>query len=182
MKISKNCILVDHTTASADLAKHLSKTLFDKKAYFIDAPVSGGQVGAENGVLSIMCGGEKTIFNKAKKIMSAYGKNISLIGEVGSGQLAKMVNQICIAGLVQGLSEGIKFGVNAKLDKKKVLDVIQTVDSQRLAKKINNEAEKINKKQKIFLQINIFLIGIMSRKDSLLYEASDIKLLIPQVI
>ncbi|GIR79653.1 MAG: 3-hydroxyisobutyrate dehydrogenase [Alphaproteobacteria bacterium] len=124
--ISKNSILVDHTTASADLAKHLHKTLIDKKAYFIDAPVSGGQVGAEKGVLSIMCGGERNIFNKAEKIMSAYGKNISLIGEVGSGQLAKMVNQICIAGLVQGLSEGINFGVNANLDMKKVLDVIQS--------------------------------------------------------
>tara|TARA_B100000524_G_scaffold234443_1_gene124728 strand:- start:50 stop:925 length:876 start_codon:yes stop_codon:yes gene_type:complete len=124
--ISKDCILVDHTTASANLAKHLHKTLIDKKAYFIDAPVSGGQVGAENGVLSIMCGGERTTFNKAEKIMSAYGKNISLIGEVGSGQLAKMVNQICIAGLVQGLSEGINFGVNANLDMKKVLDVIQS--------------------------------------------------------
>ena len=124
--ISKDCILVDHTTASADLAKYLHKTLIDKKAYFIDAPVSGGQVGAENGVLSIMCGGERITFNKAEKIMSAYGKNISLIGEVGSGQLAKMVNQICIAGLVQGLSEGINFGVNANLDMKKVLDVIQS--------------------------------------------------------
>ena len=124
--ISKNSIFVDHTTASANLAKYLHKTLIDKKAYFIDAPVSGGQVGAENGVLSIMCGGEQTTYNKAEKIMSAYGKNISLIGEVGSGQLAKMVNQICIAGLVQGLSEGINFGVNANLDMKKVLDVIQS--------------------------------------------------------
>ena len=124
--IAKDCILVDHTTASADLAKHLHKTLIDKKAYFLDAPVSGGQVGAEKGVLSIMCGGERITFNKAEKIMSSYGKNISLIGEVGSGQLAKMVNQICIAGLVQGLSEGINFGVNANLDMKKVLDVIQS--------------------------------------------------------
>ncbi len=124
--ISKDCILVDHTTSSADLAKYLHKTLIDKKAYFIDAPVSGGQVGAEKGVLSIMCGGERITFSKAEKIMSAYGKNISLIGEVGSGQLAKMVNQICIAGLVQGLSEGINFGVNANLDMKKVLDVIQS--------------------------------------------------------
>ena len=124
--ISKDGILVDHTTASANLAKHLHETVIDKKAYFIDAPVSGGQVGAENGVLSIMCGGERTTFNKAEKIMCAYGKNISLIGEVGSGQLAKMVNQICIAGLVQGLSEGINFGLNANLDMKKVLDVIQS--------------------------------------------------------
>ena len=122
--ISKNSILVDHTTASADLAKHLHKTLIDKKAYFIDAPVSGGQVGAENGVLSIMCGGERITFNKAEKIMSAYGKNISLIGEVGSGQLAKMVNQICIAGLVQGLSEAINFGMKAGLNMEDVIEVI----------------------------------------------------------
>ena len=100
--VSKNSILVDHTTASADLAKNLYKILINKQVHFIDAPVSGGQVGAEKGVLSIMCGGKTDIFNKAAKIMKAYGKNISLIGDVGSGQLAKMVNQICIAGLVQG--------------------------------------------------------------------------------
>ena len=124
--VSKNSILVDHTTASADLAKNLYKILIDKQVHFIDAPVSGGQVGAEKGVLSIMCGGEKDIFNKAAKIMNAYGENISLIGDVGSGQLAKMVNQICIAGLVQGLSEGINFGKNANLDMNKVLDVIKS--------------------------------------------------------
>ena len=124
--VSKNSILVDHTTASADLAKNLYKTLINKHVHFIDAPVSGGQVGAEKGVLSIMCGGKTDIFNKAAKIMKAYGKNISLIGDVGSGQLAKMVNQICIAGLVQGLSEGINFGKNANLDMKKVLNVIKS--------------------------------------------------------
>ncbi len=124
--VSKNSILVDHTTASADLAKNLYKTLINKNVHFIDAPVSGGQVGAEKGILSIMCGGKTDIFNKAAKIMKAYGKNISLIGDVGSGQLAKMVNQICIAGLVQGLSEGINFGKNANLDMKKVLNVIKS--------------------------------------------------------
>ncbi len=124
--VSKNSILVDHTTASADLAKNLYKILINKQVHFIDAPVSGGQVGAEKGVLSIMCGGKTDIFNKAAKIMKAYGKNISLIGDVGSGQLAKMVNQICIAGLVQGLSEGINFGKNANLDMKKVLNVIKS--------------------------------------------------------
>ena len=124
--VSKNSILVDHTTASADLAKNLYKILINKQVHFIDAPVSGGQVGAEKGVLSIMCGGKTDIFNKAAKIMKAYGKNISLIGDVGSGQLAKMVNQICIAGLVQGLSEGINFGKNANLDMKKVLNVINS--------------------------------------------------------
>ena len=113
--IPEESIIVDHTTASARIAKELYiYCRSSKNVSFIDAPVSGGQVGAENGVLSIMCGGEHTTFNKAEKIMSAYGKNISLIGEVGTGQLAKMVNQICIAGLVQGLSEGINFGVNFK--------------------------------------------------------------------
>ena len=123
--VSKNSILVDHTTASADLAKNLYKILINKQVHFIDAPVSGGQVGAEKGVLSIMCGGETAIFNKAAKIMNAYGKNISLIGDVGSGQLAKMVNQICIAGLLQGLSEAINFGQKVNLDIDKVIGVIK---------------------------------------------------------
>ena len=124
--IKKGSIFIDHTTVSALVTKELFNRANQMGFDFIDAPISGGQVGAENGLLSIMCGGERITFNKAEKIMSAYGKNISLIGEVGSGQLAKMVNQICIAGLVQGLSEGINFGVNANLDMKKVLDVIQS--------------------------------------------------------
>ena len=124
--LSNDSIVIDHTTASAELAKHLSKIIKVKGSNFIDAPVSGGQMGAEKGILSVMCGGEKNIYSKACKIMEAYGKNISLIGEVGSGQLAKMVNQICIAGLVQGLSEGINFGMKANIDMKKVLDVIQS--------------------------------------------------------
>ena len=124
--LSKDSIVVDHTTASAELAKNLDNLFKAKGSNFIDAPVSGGQLGAENGVLSIMCGGKKNVFSKAYKIMESYGKNISLIGEVGSGQLAKMVNQICIAGLVQGLSEGINFGIKANIDMKKVLDVIQS--------------------------------------------------------
>ena len=123
--LNKENILIDHTTASADLAKNLYNLAKDNEADFIDAPVSGGQAGAENGVLSIMCGGDENAFKKTTKIMQAYGKNISLIGDAGSGQLAKMVNQICIAGLVQGLSEGINFGVKSNLDMKKVLDVIQ---------------------------------------------------------
>ena len=123
--LNKGSILIDHTTASADLAKDLYNLAKNNEADFIDAPVSGGQAGAENGMLSIMCGGDENAFNKTTKIMQAYGKNISLIGDAGSGQLAKMVNQICIAGLVQGLSEGINFGVNSNLDMKKVLDVIQ---------------------------------------------------------
>ena len=122
--LSPGSIVIDHTTASAKLAKNLYNLMKSKKANFIDAPVSGGQAGAENGILSIMCGGEKNIYDKASKIMKAYGKNISLIGDVGSGQLAKMVNQICIAGLVQGLSEGINFGMKAGLNMEDVIEVI----------------------------------------------------------
>ena len=123
--LNEGSILIDHTTASADLAKDLYNLAKNNESDFIDAPVSGGQAGAENGVLSIMCGGDENTFKKTNKIMQAYGKNISLIGGAGSGQLAKMVNQICIAGLVQGLSEGINFGIHSNLDMKKVLDVIQ---------------------------------------------------------
>ena len=122
--IKKGSILVDHTTASSDLAINLNKKTSLLGVNFIDAPVSGGQAGAENGTLSIMCGGEKKIFDRVLPILESYGKNIALIGDVGSGQLSKMVNQICIAGLIQGLSEGINFGLKSNLDMKKVLDVI----------------------------------------------------------
>ena len=122
--IKKGATLVDHTTASSDLAINLNKKTSLLGVHFIDAPVSGGQAGAENGTLSIMCGGEEKIFQRTLPVIESYGKNIALIGDVGSGQLAKMVNQICIAGLVQGLSEGINFGLKSKLDMKKVLNVI----------------------------------------------------------
>ncbi len=123
--ITSNCILVDHTTASANLARKLYKEFHSQGLGFIDAPVSGGQAGAENGLLSIMCGGDEKDYVRVLPILKSYGKKISLIGKSGSGQLAKMVNQICIAGLVQALSEGINFGINAKLDMTKVLDVIE---------------------------------------------------------
>ncbi len=122
--IKDNAIIVDHTTASADIAKKYYQKSKNSNFYFLDAPVSGGQAGALNGVLSVMVGGDETQFNIAKPVMSSYGKTIELIGPSGSGQLAKMINQICIAGLVQGLSEALAFGKKANLDMEKVLQVI----------------------------------------------------------
>ncbi len=117
-------ILVDHTTASADAARKLHAHAKSKGVHFIDAPVSGGQAGAENGKLTVMCGGEQAPFDLAKPVMDSYAKAVTLMGAPGAGQLTKMVNQICIAGLVQALSEGIAFAEKAKLDPLLVLDVI----------------------------------------------------------
>ena len=117
-------LFVDHTTVSASVSRELANRAMDKKIGFIDAPVSGGQSGAENGTLTIMCGGNKDAFHKAHPVMSCYGKKVILMGPSGSGQLTKMVNQICIAGLVQGLSEAINFGQKAGLDMNSALDVI----------------------------------------------------------
>jgi len=122
--IKDNTIIIDHTTASADIAKKYYKLGKESNFSFLDAPVSGGQAGAENGILSVMVGGDQDQFDNAKSVMSAYGKTIELIGNAGSGQLAKMINQICIAGLVQGLSEAMAFGKKANLDMEKVLQVI----------------------------------------------------------
>ena len=117
-------VLVDHTTASADVARELSALAVAQGGQFIDAPVSGGQAGAVNGVLTVMCGGDAAAFETMRPVAMAFSRAITLLGESGAGQLAKMVNQICIAGLVQGLSEAIAFGQNAGLDMKQVLDVI----------------------------------------------------------
>ncbi len=117
-------ILVDHTTASADAARKLYDLAKAKGIAFIDAPVSGGQAGAENGKLTVMCGGDQSAFDTAKPVMDSYGKAVTLMGGSGAGQLTKMVNQICIAGLVQALSEGIAFAEKAKLDPLLVLEVI----------------------------------------------------------
>jgi 3-hydroxyisobutyrate dehydrogenase-like beta-hydroxyacid dehydrogenase len=117
-------VLVDHTTASADVARKVFAAAKEKGVGFIDAPVSGGQAGAENGKLTVMCGGEAGPFEKAKPVMDSYARAVTLLGASGAGQLTKMVNQICIAGLVQGLSEGIAFGEKAGLDVLQVLDVI----------------------------------------------------------
>ncbi len=122
--IKESAIIVDHTTASADIARKYYQQAKENNFFFLDAPVSGGQAGAENGILSVMVGGDEDQFNIAKPVMSSYGKTIELIGPTGSGQLAKMINQICIAGLVQGLSEAMAFGKKANLDMEKVLQVI----------------------------------------------------------
>ncbi|ASP20422.1 2-hydroxy-3-oxopropionate reductase [Antarctobacter heliothermus] len=122
--MSKGSILVDHTTASASLARDLAKAASERGIGFIDAPVSGGQAGAENGVLTVMCGGEEKYFAAVEPVIDSYAQSCKLLGSTGAGQLAKMVNQICIAGLVQGLSEGVHFAQKAGLDIPLLIDVI----------------------------------------------------------
>jgi 3-hydroxyisobutyrate dehydrogenase/2-hydroxy-3-oxopropionate reductase len=117
-------ILIDNTTASADVARELYAAAKEKGVGFIDAPVSGGQAGAENGVLTVMCGAEDAVYEKAKPVIDAFARMVGLMGAPGAGQLTKMINQICIAGIVQGLAEGIHFGKRAGLDIEKVVDVI----------------------------------------------------------
>ncbi|NOG30795.1 NAD(P)-dependent oxidoreductase [Halomonas sp. TBZ9] len=116
--------LVDHTTASADLALELDATCQEQGIAFFDAPVSGGQQGAENGGLTIMCGGNPVHFEQVRPILDHYARAVTLMGEASSGQLTKMVNQICIAGLVQGLAEGLHFAEQAGLDQRQVVEVI----------------------------------------------------------
>ena len=123
-KVTEGSIIVDHTTASAEIARNYYQKLKDKKLSFLDAPVSGGQAGAENGVLSIMIGGDEKDYNTVKPVLTSYGKAVELIGPSGSGQIAKMINQICIAGLVQGLSEAMAFGKKSNVNMEKVLSVI----------------------------------------------------------
>jgi 3-hydroxyisobutyrate dehydrogenase len=122
--MGKGTTFVDHTTASAEIARELYEAAKKGGFNFIDAPVSGGQAGAENGVLTVMCGGDQAVFDKAKPVIDAYARACNLMGSPGSGQLAKMVNQICIAGLVQGLSEGIHFAKKAGLDIEKLIATI----------------------------------------------------------
>jgi len=122
--MKKGAVLVDHTTASAIIARELHAKCKEKGIGFVDAPVSGGQAGAVNGQLGIMCGGEPAHFDKAKPVIDVYAKMAALIGGPGAGQLTKMVNQIVIAGLLQGLGEGINFGKRAGLDIEKVISVI----------------------------------------------------------
>jgi 3-hydroxyisobutyrate dehydrogenase-like beta-hydroxyacid dehydrogenase len=117
-------ILIDNTTASAEVARQLDAAAKARGVHFIDAPVSGGQAGAENGVLTVMCGGDQAVFDKARPVIDAYARMVGLMGPVGSGQLTKMMNQICIAGIVQGLSEAIHFGKQSGLDIETVIDVI----------------------------------------------------------
>ena len=123
--MAAGAVLVDHTTASAEAARTLAAACSEAGLSFLDAPVSGGQAGAENGVLSIMIGGDESVYQRVSPVIDAYAKSHSLLGAVGSGQLAKMMNQICIAGLVQGLSEAIHFGQKSGMDVAAVIDVIQ---------------------------------------------------------
>jgi 3-hydroxyisobutyrate dehydrogenase len=122
--MDEGAVFIDHTTASADVAREIYAAARSMSKHFLDGPVSGGQAGAENGALTIMLGGEQKIFNLSKPIMQSYGKAVTLMGEAGAGQLTKMVNQICVAGLVQALSEGLNFANRAGLDAKLVVDVI----------------------------------------------------------
>ena len=117
-------VFVDHTTASAEVARELYQAARRHELEFLDAPVSGGQAGAVNGLLTVMVGGDSPVFDRVKPVAMAFSRAFTLIGAPGAGQLAKMVNQICIAGLLQGLSEGVNFGLAAGLDMKLVLDVI----------------------------------------------------------
>ena len=122
--MKSGAIFVDHTTASAEVARQLYAEATKKNFAFLDAPVSGGQAGAENGALTVMCGGDEAAYKKAEPVIMAYAKMCKLLGAAGSGQLTKMVNQICIAGLVEGLAEGIHFAKKAGLDVNAVIDTI----------------------------------------------------------
>jgi 3-hydroxyisobutyrate dehydrogenase-like beta-hydroxyacid dehydrogenase len=128
--MASGSVLVDHTTASAGLARELAAAAAAAGVGFVDAPVSGGQAGAENGVLTVMCGGEQAAFDRMAPIAQAYARAVTLLGPAGSGQLAKMVNQICIAGVVQGLAEGLEFGRRAGLDVSQVVEVISKGSAQ----------------------------------------------------
>ncbi len=122
--LKQGAIFIDNTTTSAEVVRELYAAASEKGCSFIDAPVSGGQAGAENGVLTVMCGGDQASFDKAKPVIGCFAKSVGLMGDSGAGQLTKMVNQICIAGLVQGLSEAIHFAKKADLDVEKVISAI----------------------------------------------------------
>jgi len=145
--IADGGVIVDHTTASASVAGEVAEAAAVKNAGFLDAPLSGGQAGAENGQLTIMVGGDEAVYERVLPVMESYAKAITLIGPVGSGQLAKMVNQICIAGIVQGLSEALHFAKHANLDSAKVIEAISKGAAQswqmenRWETMVNNEFE-----------------------------------------
>lgn len=145
--MSRGCVFVDHTTTSAEVAAEVAAQASRRGIEFIDAPVSGGQSGAENGVLTVMCGGREHAFERVRPVIESYARTCILMGEVGAGQLTKAVNQICIAGLLQGLAEGMNFGVRAGLDMEKVVAVISNGAAQswqmdnRAASMLANEFE-----------------------------------------
>ena len=143
--LKKDSIFIDHSTVSPKLVIDLEKKFSEKKIHFLDAPVSGGQSGAENGTLSIMVGGHKQAFTKSEELLKSYGKKIKFMGNVGSGQLTKIINQVCIAGLIQGLSEAIYFMKQTDLTPEDVLEVISSGAAQswqmenRFSTMVNNE-------------------------------------------
>ena len=143
--VKSGAIVVDHTTASAELAGHLASAAAERGAGFLDAPVSGGQAGAENGQLTIMVGGDPDTFAIAEPVMQHYGRAVTLIGDVGSGQLTKMVNQLCLAGIIEGLSEGMHFAEKAGLDVGLVIDVISQGAAQ--CWQMDNRAETMAKRE-----------------------------------
>ncbi len=122
--LKPGAIVIDHSTVSADISRELAARFAEDAAIFMDAPVSGGQQGAQNGQLTIMCGGEALVFAQVQPVLKSYAKAVTLMGPVGSGQLTKMVNQICVGGLLQALAEGLHFAEKAGLDAHKVVDVI----------------------------------------------------------
>ena len=146
-QLKENSIFIDHSTVSPKLVLKLEKAFAEKKVNFLDAPISGGQSGAENGTLSIMVGGNKQSFIRSEEILKSYGKKIKFMGNPGSGQLTKIINQICIAGLIQGLSEAIYFMKQTDLDPDDVLDVISSGAAQswqmenRFKTMVDNEFE-----------------------------------------
>ena len=143
--VKSGAIVVDHTTASADLAAKLAREAAERGAGFLDAPVSGGQAGAENGQLTIMVGGDPATFAIAEPVMQHYGRAVTLIGDVGSGQLTKMVNQLCLAGIIEGLSEGMHFAEKAGLEVGLVIDVISQGAAQ--CWQMDNRAETMAKRE-----------------------------------
>jgi 3-hydroxyisobutyrate dehydrogenase-like beta-hydroxyacid dehydrogenase len=122
--MARDAVLIDHTTTSAELARELDQATRDRGLHFIDAPVSGGNLGAIQGTLTVMCGGDPAVFQRIEPVVKAYARAVTLLGPAGAGQLAKMTNQICVAGVLQGLAEAIAFGQKAGLDMHAVLGVI----------------------------------------------------------
>ena len=143
--MASDSIFVDHTTASAEVARELAAKCADKGIAFLDAPVSGGQAGAENGALTVMVGGSQESFDRAEPVIDSYARAVGLMGPVGSGQLTKMVNQICIAGLVQGLSEGLDFASRCGLDVDQVLEVISKGAAQSW--QMENRGQTMNRNE-----------------------------------
>ena len=175
--IKPNTYIIDHTTVSSEVSMESYKEFKKKKCFFIDAPVSGGEIGAKNGVLSIMVGGDKKVFLKLKKLLGIYSKSLIYMGKSGNGQLTKMVNQICVAGVIQGLSEGINFAKKKGLSFKELLPAISNGAAQSW--QMDNRAST--------MWLNEFQFGFMNKwmkKDLIIAvkEAKKTKISIPYTI